>query len=212
MELRGTGRTVKLYLTVYLCLWLTIANTVICGWSGRNSSSRVGGVKIGERDRGFGVKIGERQQKVNGTNRASLGVKIGDATKPKKTSAAETSRPGKGYEVDAKQERLLKAGAAAAVQELRIPGIQQGDRLGDDAAEARQHETEHVQDVRDRPEDRQPHDDAQSEEFDSPGGDTEMVCGGGCISNSILPCRPEVALNVKGCAKKSFPRQQRYKK
>lgn len=109
-EFRGIGQSLKLYLTVYLCLWLIVANTVVCGWSARNSSARVGGVKIGERERGSGVKVGERPQKTNGTNRAILGVKIGDTANPKKTYAVDPSRVGKSFEVDGKQERQLKLG------------------------------------------------------------------------------------------------------
>lgn len=76
-----TKKIIKRYFITYLIFWLSIFNTVLCGWNNRNQTiGRGGGLKIGQRERNSGVTIGgsERGLKPNTTGgRLGSGVKIG---------------------------------------------------------------------------------------------------------------------------------------
>lgn len=89
-----TKKIIKRYFITYLIFWLSIFNTVLCGWNNRNQTiGRGGGLKIGQRERNSGVTIGgsERGLKPNTTGgRLGSGVKIGvgGTLKPKEIPTA----------------------------------------------------------------------------------------------------------------------------
>lgn len=86
-----TEKIIKRYFITYLILWLSIVNTVLCGWNNRNQTiGRGGGLKVGERNPGVKIGGSERGLKPNTTGRFGPGVKIGvgGTLKPKEIPTA----------------------------------------------------------------------------------------------------------------------------